>query len=120
MGHVSNKPDQQRHFMPLSMPVRNISYVITELNTVAGGLSSGAAINNEGQVAGYSGINVDNLHAALWQPNGAMLDLGTLPSGGNSFAYAINNFGQVVGQASVGGTSQAFSWQDISGMTWLN
>jgi len=26
MGHVSNKPDQQRHFMPLSMPVRNISY----------------------------------------------------------------------------------------------
>jgi len=25
MGHVSNKPDQQRHFMPLSMPVRNIS-----------------------------------------------------------------------------------------------
>jgi len=27
MGHVSNKPDQQRHFMPLSMPVRNISYL---------------------------------------------------------------------------------------------
>jgi len=28
MGHVSNKPDQQRHFMPLSMPVRNISYLL--------------------------------------------------------------------------------------------
>ena len=28
MGHVSNKPDQQRHFMPLSMPVRNISNLV--------------------------------------------------------------------------------------------
>jgi len=73
------------------------TYVITDLNTVPGGISSGAAINNAGQVAGYSCLNVDNIHTALWQPNGAMLDLGTLPGGGNSFAYAINNAGQVVG-----------------------
>ena len=25
MGHVSNKPSQQRHSMPLSTPARNIS-----------------------------------------------------------------------------------------------
>ena len=31
MGHVSNKPDQQRHFMPLSTPVRNISYLMKYL-----------------------------------------------------------------------------------------
>jgi len=40
MGHVSNKPDQQRHFMPLSMPVRNISNqvlackVVTDMPTL--------------------------------------------------------------------------------------
>ncbi len=29
MGHVSNKPNQQLHFMPFSATVRNISYLFT-------------------------------------------------------------------------------------------
>jgi len=28
MNHVSNKPDQHRHFMPLSTTVRNVSYKV--------------------------------------------------------------------------------------------
>ena len=36
MGHVSNKPDQQRHFMPLSTTVRNISYIISIRHTLKG------------------------------------------------------------------------------------
>ena len=48
---------------------------------------SGAyAINSSGQVAGWSWTSV-NWHAALWQSNGSMQDLGALTAGGNSEAY---------------------------------
>ncbi len=59
--------------------------------------SYGWAINNAGQVVGYSDYCPNYMptqHAFLWS-NGKMTDLGTL--GGASAALALNNNGQVVG-----------------------
>jgi probable HAF family extracellular repeat protein len=62
------------------------------------GFDSASAINDAGQVAGYSGFR----HAFVTGPDGAgMIDLGTLGYGYNSYANAINDAGQVVGSSEV-------------------
>ena len=53
------------------------------------------AINNAGQITGYSDTSNGETHAFLWE-DGTLTDLGT-PGGKYSFAYAINDHGQVVG-----------------------
>ena len=61
-----------------------------------------------------------NWHAALWQSNGSMQDLGALTAGDNSEAYGINDDGQVVGYSGPqGGAEQAFLWQSGTGMQAL-
>src|SRR3990172_2867667 len=68
---------------------------LIDLGTLGGDSSYAVAINELGQVVGYSYIASEEYHAFLWE-NGAMTDLGTL--GGNfSQAVAINERGQVVG-----------------------
>jgi len=58
------------------------------------------AINDLGQVVGYSNLYVNGLyetHAFLWDEQSGMQDLGTF--GGNSaYAYDINDLGQIVGE----------------------
>ncbi|MFB2980330.1 PEP-CTERM sorting domain-containing protein [Microseira sp. BLCC-F43] len=78
----------------------------------------GTAINDYGQVVGYSSTT-DGDRAFLWEKSGGMTNLGTL--GGNfSAAYAINNLGQVVGQSNIAnGQNHAFLWEKSSGMTDL-
>jgi probable HAF family extracellular repeat protein len=68
--------------------------VMTDLGTLGAGQSEAWAINNAGQITGYSGTPQGE-HAFLWE-DGTMTDLGTL-GGKESFAYAINNRGQMVG-----------------------
>jgi len=59
--------------------------------------SSALAINDEGQVVGWSGRPNGSLSTAfLWQ-NGIMQNLGFLPGDNSSRAVSINNAGQVVG-----------------------
>jgi probable HAF family extracellular repeat protein len=71
---------------------------ITDLGTLPGGDTSLAlAINDAGQIAGYSNLNNSpNFHAVLWE-SGKISDLGTLPGGTESWATGINAAGQVVG-----------------------
>lgn len=73
--------------------------------------SSAVAINDKGQVIGYSITATGERHAFLWK-NGVMTDLGTL--GGNySTATAINQKGQIIGYASNAGNAyfnRPFLW----------
>jgi probable HAF family extracellular repeat protein len=67
----------------------------TDLGTPRKGQSYAWAINNRGQITGYSDTSKGETHAFLWD-GGTLTDLGTL-GGRHSFAYAINKHGQVVG-----------------------
>src|SRR5947199_10434111 len=76
-------------------------YVI-DLGTLGGTHSYGYAINDNGQVVGYSRLPGDtSYHAFLWS-GGSMTDMGTL-GGKSSYAYGIDNSGRVVGKSLVTG-----------------
>jgi probable HAF family extracellular repeat protein len=79
-----------------------------DLGTLPGGGSSaGYAINQDGQVTGYSTGPDGNAHAILYS-HGVMHDLGTLPGRTESFGDDINRFGQIVGFSRAGFDSHAF------------
>lgn len=87
---------------------------LTDLGTF-GGSAQASAINNNGQIVGYSNTAPDDSisHAFIWQ-NGVMQDLGTLVDGGTSAAYGINDHGQIVGYATaVDGMSHAVLWTPV-------
>jgi probable HAF family extracellular repeat protein len=84
------------------------------------------AINNSGQVIGFSDLSGDTtFHAFLWQ-NGMMTDLGTLPGDAYSIPLGINDAGQVVGQScDQNDNCRAFLWQngmmsDLNQVTHVN
>ena len=52
-------------------------YNVTDLGTLGGDSSDGYAINDSGQVAGFSDTSADEFHAFLYS-DGVMQDLGTL------------------------------------------
>jgi probable HAF family extracellular repeat protein len=95
---------------------------VADLGSLGGVINNFAlAINNRGQVVGYSDLLGDStFHAFLWQ-NGVMTDLGTLPGDVFSVANAINDGDQVVGQSCNSDFSvcRAFLWQ-TGVMTDLN
>lgn len=73
---------------------------MTDLGTLDGDYSLARAVNDSGQVAGWSTSlsgGFLTVHAFITGPNGSgMTDLGA-PDGAASYAYDINNSGQVVG-----------------------
>jgi probable HAF family extracellular repeat protein len=95
-----------------------------DLGTLPGTLpemnSTALAINNKGQVVGYSTTATGRWHAFLWDSTGGMRDLGTL-GGGYSMAYGINDAGQVVGVATgaeVGGGGYGFVQEVEHAFLW--
>lgn len=89
---------------------------ITKLGTLCGHDSTSMAsyayaINNNGQVVGYSHVTSSKLRAFLWE-NGTMSNLGTLENR-HSYAYDINDKGMVVGASYVTSYKMhAFLWEN--------
>jgi probable HAF family extracellular repeat protein len=95
------------------------SYIYKDLGTASGGEESFAtAINNAGQVVGFSYVE-GNRHATLWNGTTAT-DLGLLAgSGTQSEAWAINEQGKVAGFTFLEGNTQAATWNGTT-VTWLD
>jgi probable HAF family extracellular repeat protein len=97
-----------------------------DLGTLSGPqgvVSVAQAVNERGQVVGYSSVGAVGKHAFSWEKEAGMVDLGTL-GGVISVARAVNARGQVVGGSTVdgdefGGTWHAFLWTKRSGMVDL-
>src|SRR5262249_14215845 len=88
-------------------------YEVIPLKTL-GTFAVGAAINDAGQIVGYSGTPNGIAHAALWSSATATpTDLGTM-GGTDSRAAAITSSGAIVGTATIGGVRHAFLYQSGS------
>jgi probable HAF family extracellular repeat protein len=76
---------------------------MTDLGTLGGSYSFANAINDSGQIVGYSTTSAAQNPAkagdAFLYNNGTMTNLGTLPGFSSSFATAINDSRQIVGDA---------------------
>ena len=86
--------------------------LLQDLGTLAAAdESSGAtAVNDSGQVVGWSYAAAYGYAAFIWE-NGVMVSLGTL-GGTNSWARDINDAGQIVGEADTSDwLTQPFLWQ---------
>ncbi len=100
---------------------------VVNLGSLGGaGWNTPMAINNHGQIVGFSDLPGDvsggvlnaNFHAFLWtKETGRMQDLGTLPGDSLSEALDINDQGQVVGVSYP--STHAWVWQN-GVMTDLN
>ncbi len=81
------------------------------LGTLGGVMSQAMAVNNTGDVVGWSLTAANEVHAFLWQ-NGTLTDLNDmLPSGSGwvlGTAYALNNTGVIVGDGTFNGEARAF------------
>ncbi len=81
------------------------NYTVTDLGVLSGGnISAAYAINNSGNVVGYSTTTMSgNAHAILYvSGNDTLIDLGYLMDGGtevDAVAYAINDSGNIVGSS---------------------
>ena len=91
-----------------------------DLNSAVGGIGYAFAINESGQAVGQA-LYQARYRAVLWEANGDIRDLGTLPGRTGGKALAVNNHGQVVGYSFLNyeGQNRAFLWDPVSGMTDL-
>jgi probable HAF family extracellular repeat protein len=89
-----------------------------DLGTLANGQgrSTASAINDSGQVTGYSDTgNGPNTEHAFIYHNGVMKDLGTLANGrGASMGRSINASGQVTGNAFAGDNTHGFFYDGVA------
>ncbi len=76
---------------------------MTDVGSLGGKLNAACAINDSGQVTGYSEDQNGNLLAFIFSRNQPIASLGTLQGASTSEAFGINNSGAVVGDSQSGG-----------------
>ena len=85
---------------------------VRSIETLGGWTNEAMAINDHGQVAGFSTLNQNRTIHAFLLTDGNAKDLGTL-GGNESKAYDLNQAGQVVGYAANrNGEKRAFLWSN--------
>jgi probable HAF family extracellular repeat protein len=85
---------------------------LTSLPTLGGNSGVAYALNDRGDVAGWSTTSAGAPDAFLYH-KGVITDLGTLGGIGDTIAYGINNAGQIVGSSwNPQGNYQAFLWEN--------
>ena len=85
---------------------------MTDVGTLGGTFGFGNAVNNHGQVVGFSDLAGDLTDHPFFWDRGVLTDIGTL-GGENASANWINDAGQVVGSAMLpDGTHHAFVWRN--------
>ena len=90
---------------------------VLDIGTLGGVEAYAPALNNVGQVAGYSTNRSGNYHAFRWSQSAGMVDLGTLNGARASKGLGINDRGQVAGYSEPAlEPIQAFVWSDGTGM----
>jgi probable HAF family extracellular repeat protein len=95
-------------------------YKVEDLGTLGASRSYASAINDKGQVVGYSNLAGDQNNRAFLYKDGKMTDLGTL-GGTSSEAKGINESGQVVGWSdNSSGPAYGFIYDSTNGMKDLN
>lgn len=90
--------------------------------TLGGSGSLATGINDLGQISGSAVRPDGRVAAVVWQPGGALLELGALPGHLGSSASGINNLGQVTGYSDVfgdGSRYRAFLWSAATGIQAL-
>ncbi|HEX9059583.1 MAG TPA: hypothetical protein VF941_05350, partial [Clostridia bacterium] len=85
--------------------------VMKDLGTLGGNNTTVVAVNDIGQVIGYSDTANGKEHGFVWE-DGKITDLGTL-GGYYSRALAINNKGQIIGYSTLAN-------REIHGFIWEN
>lgn len=89
----------------------------TGLGMLPGGvLSWGEAINNNGEMVGYSEDSTGLRKGVVWDGRGGMVDVhSAIGSLGSSIPWDINDNGLIVGQASINpGFSKGFIWDQVN------
>ena len=86
---------------------------VTDLGSLGGTMGKAGAINNRGEVAGFSSLPGDSsVHSFLWTKDTGMQDLGALGTDYLGDPAGINNNTQVVGgSCDISGNCRAFFWE---------
>lgn len=99
----------------------SIRYLIEDLGTF-GGSTRASAINNSGQVVGYSFFAPAAAHAFRYTDGAGLVDLNLIAHENNAYGAGINSFGQVSGSADRSGGAggyHAFRYTDGVGLVDL-
>lgn len=82
------------------------------LGTLGGPNSQAQAVNNRGEIAGYSDTGVGGHRAFYWSERAGMLEVSGYDAedSATTTPYAINDKGRIVGVSVVGSSPRAFTW----------